>query len=192
MGSTVMELLYWRNPKVTGVLFGVVVLLLVALTRFSVLSVVAHVALAVLLVTISVRAYRSLLQAIKKAEAGHPFKAYLDIDVALTPEQMSSYVEKLQLYLNSSLMELRRLFLVQDLLDSIKFAVLMWLLTHLGAVFNGLTLLIFAVVAMFTLPIIYEKNQVQIDHFVAVVKKNANIILTVIKSNVPGVKRKEE
>ena len=47
-------------------------------------------------------------------------RSYLEFEVALTPEQMSSYIEKLQLYLNISLVELRRLFLVQDLLDSIK------------------------------------------------------------------------
>lgn len=47
-------------------------------------------------------------------------RSYLDLEVALTPDQMNSYIEKLQLYVNSSLVELRRLFLVQDLLDSIK------------------------------------------------------------------------
>lgn len=70
----VMELLYWRNPRNTGVVFGSVLLLLVSLTRFSALSVLAHVALAVLTITISFRAYKSLLQAIKKTEEGHPFK----------------------------------------------------------------------------------------------------------------------
>ncbi|XP_041927852.1 reticulon-1a [Alosa pseudoharengus] len=192
MGSTVMELLYWRDPRKTGVVFASALLLLVALSRFSALSVLAHVALAILSVTISFRAYKSLLQAVQKTDAGHPFKAYLELEVALTPDQMSSYIEKMQLYLNSTLVELRRLFLVQDLLDSIKFAVLMWLLTHLGAVFNGLTLLILAVVAMFTLPIVYEKNQTQIDHFLGVVKNNVQHILALIKSKVPGAKTKNQ
>ncbi|XP_042565607.1 reticulon-1a isoform X2 [Clupea harengus] len=187
-----MEILYWRDPRKTGVLAGSVLLLLVSLSRFSVLSVTAHVALAVLSVTISVRAYRSLLQALQKKDEGHPFKSYLEFEVALTPEQMSSYIEKLQLYLNISLVELRRLFLVQDLLDSIKFAVLMWLLTYLGAVFNGLTLLILAVVTMFTLPVVYEKYQTQIDHCLGMVKTNVQLILAKIKSKVPGARTKNE
>ena len=69
-----MEILYWRDPRKTGVLAGSVLLLLVSLSRFSVLSVTAHVALAVLSVTISVRAYRSLLQALQKKDEGHPFR----------------------------------------------------------------------------------------------------------------------
>lgn len=74
LSLAVMELLYWRNPRNTGVVFGSVLLLLVSLTRFSALSVLAHVALAVLSITISFRAYKSLMQAVKKTEEGHPFK----------------------------------------------------------------------------------------------------------------------
>ncbi|PWS20983.1 hypothetical protein DKP78_25980, partial [Enterococcus faecium] len=77
-------------PRNTGVVFGSVLLLLVSLTRFSALSVLAHVALAVLSITISFRAYKSLMQAVKKTEEGHPFKSYLDLEVALTPDQMNS------------------------------------------------------------------------------------------------------
>ena len=47
-------------------------------------------------------------------------RAYLEVDIALSPEQISKYVDKVQLYVNHTLKELRRLFLVQDLVDSIK------------------------------------------------------------------------
>lgn len=35
-----------------------------------------------------------------------------------------------------------RLFLVEDLVDSLKFGVLLWCLTYVGACFNGITLII--------------------------------------------------
>lgn len=47
-------------------------------------------------------------------------RVYLEQEIALSPEQISKYVEKVQLYLNYTLKELRRLFLVQDLIDSLK------------------------------------------------------------------------
>lgn len=48
------------------------------------------------------------------------FRAYLEVDIALSADQISKYVDKTQLYVNSTMKELRRLFLVQDLVDSIK------------------------------------------------------------------------
>lgn len=43
-------------------------------------------------------------------------------------------------HVNASILELRRLFLVEDFLDSAKFALLLWVLTYLGSWFNGITL----------------------------------------------------
>lgn len=45
-------------------------------------------------------------------------------------------------HINAAVTELRRLFLVEDLVDSIKFGVLLWCLTYLGSWFNGMTLII--------------------------------------------------
>ncbi len=113
------------------------------------MSVIAYLALAVLSATISFRVYKSVLQAVQKTDEGHPFKlvqhsvcvfrlvcieqwifsftltaslfrAYLEVEIALSADQISKYVDKTQLYINVTMKELRRLFLVQDLVDSIK------------------------------------------------------------------------
>ncbi|XP_066535127.1 reticulon-1a isoform X2 [Hoplias malabaricus] len=188
----VVDLLHWRDVRQSGLLFGSVLLLLFSLTQFSVVSVVAYLALATLSATISFRVYKSVLQAVQKTDEGHPFKAYLEVEISLSPEQISKYVEKVQLYINYTLKELRRLFLVQDLVDSIKFAVLMWLLTYVGALFNGLTLLILAVVSMFSMPVVYEKYQTQIDQYLGLVRTQVNSIMGKIREKVPGAKRKDE
>ncbi|XP_076841790.1 reticulon-1a isoform X3 [Brachyhypopomus gauderio] len=192
MGGTAVDLLHWRDVKQSGLLFGSVLLLLFSLTQFSVVSVGAYLALAALSATISFRVYKSVLQAVQKTDEGHPFKAYLDMEIALSPEQITKYVDKTQLYINYTLKELRRLFLVQDLVDSIKFAVLMWLLTYVGAIFNGLTLLLLAVVSMFTMPVVYEKYQTQIDQYLGLVRTQVNSVMGKIREKVPGAKRKEE
>ncbi|XP_058242143.1 reticulon-1a isoform X2 [Hemibagrus wyckioides] len=188
----VVELLHWRDVRKTAVLFSSVLLLLFSLTQFSVVSVMAYLALAALSTTISFRVYKSVLQAVQKTDDGHPFKAYLEQEISLSPEQISKYVEKVQLYLNYTLKELRRLFLVQDLIDSLKFAVLMWLLTYVGALFNGLTLLILVVVCVFTVPLVYEKYQKQIDQYLGLVRTQVNSVMTKLREKVPGAKRKDE
>ncbi|KAM4724404.1 reticulon-1a isoform 2-T2 [Anableps anableps] len=187
-----IDLLYWRNVKQSGAVFSSVLLLLFSLTQFSVVSVGAYLALAALSATISFRIYKSVLQAVQKTDEGHPFKAYLEMEIALSQDQISKYADKILLYSNTCMKELRRLFLVQDLVDSLKFAVLMWLLTYVGALFNGLTLLILAVVSMFTLPVVYEKHQAQIDQYVGLIRTQVNSVVGKIQAKIPGAKRKEE
>ncbi|OWK58815.1 Reticulon-1 [Lonchura striata] len=187
-----IDLLYWRDIKQTGIVFGSLLLLLFSLTQFSVVSVVAYLALAGLSATISFRIYKSVLQAVQKTDEGHPFKAYLEMEMNLSQDQIQKYTDCLQLYVNSTVKELRRLFLVQDLVDSLKFAVLMWLLTYVGALFNGLTLLIMAVVSMFTLPVVYDKYQAQIDQYLGLVRTHINTVVAKIQAKIPGAKRKAE
>lgn len=47
-------------------------------------------------------------------------RAYLEMEVALSQDQISKYADKILLYTNTCMKELRRLFLVQDLVDSLK------------------------------------------------------------------------
>ncbi|XP_067894928.1 reticulon-1a isoform X2 [Heterodontus francisci] len=190
--SSVIDLLYWHDIKQTGIVFGSLLLLLFSLTQFSVVSVIAYLALAALSATISFRIYKSVLQAVQKTDEGHPFKAYLDLDATLSEEQIQKYADSALVYVNSTVKELRRLFLVQDLVDSLKFAVLMWLLTYVGAIFNGLTLMIMAVVSMFTLPVVYEKYQAQIDQYLGLVRTHINSVVAKIQAKIPGAKRKTE
>ncbi|XP_021440624.2 reticulon-1a isoform X1 [Oncorhynchus mykiss] len=187
-----IDLLYWRNVKQSGAVFGSVLLLLFSLTQFSVVSVGAYLTLAALSASISFRIYKSVLQAVQKTDEGHPFKSYLEVEISLSQDQIGKYADKALLYANTCMKELRRLFLVQDLIDSLKFAVLMWLLTYVGALFNGLTLLILAVVSMFSMPIVYEKNQAQIDQYVGLIRTQVNSVVGKIQAKIPGAKRKEE
>ncbi|KAL6075599.1 hypothetical protein STEG23_011542 [Scotinomys teguina] len=53
----------------------------------------------------------------------------------------------------------------------------MWLLTYVGALFNGLTLLLMAVVSMFTLPVVYVKHQAQIDQYLGLVRTHINTVV---------------
>lgn len=64
------------------------------------------------------------------------------MDVTVTNEKVHEMAELSAGKLNATMLELRRLFLVEDIVDSIKFALALWALTYVGAWFNGLTLVI--------------------------------------------------
>ncbi|XP_075269738.1 reticulon-4 isoform X3 [Opisthocomus hoazin] len=190
--SAVVDLLYWRDIKKTGVVFGASLFLLLSLTVFSIVSVTAYIALALLSVTISFRIYKGVIQAIQKSDEGHPFRAYLESDVAVSEELIQKYSNVVLGHINGTVKELRRLFLVDDLVDSLKFAVLMWVFTYVGALFNGLTLLILALISLFSVPVIYERHQAQIDHYLGLVNKNVKDAIAKIQAKIPGLKRKTE
>ncbi|XP_036903811.1 reticulon-4 isoform X1 [Sturnira hondurensis] len=190
--TSVVDLLYWRDIKKTGVVFGASLFLLLSLTVFSIVSVTAYIALALLSVTISFRVYKGVIQAIQKSDEGHPFRAYLESDVAVSEELVQKYGSAALGHVNYTVKELRRLFLVDDLVDSLKFAVLMWVFTYVGALFNGLTLLILALISLFSVPVIYERHQAQIDHYLGLVNKNVKDAMAKIQAKIPGLKRKNE
>ncbi|XP_058934919.1 reticulon-4 isoform X4 [Kogia breviceps] len=191
-GSLVVDLLYWRDIKKTGVVFGASLFLLLSLTVFSIVSVTAYIALALLSVTISFRIYKGVIQAIQKSDEGHPFRAYLESEVAISEELVQKYSNSALGHVNCTIKELRRLFLVDDLVDSLKFAVLMWVFTYVGALFNGLTLLILALISLFSVPVIYERHQAQIDHYLGLANKNVKDAMAKIQAKIPGLKRKAE
>ncbi|XP_037321727.2 reticulon-4a isoform X1 [Pungitius pungitius] len=188
----VVDLLYWRDVKRTGVVFGAALLLLLSLTVCSIVSVCSYIGLALLSVTICFRIYKGILQAIQKSDEGHPFKQYLDQEVALSEDVVHKYSDLALAKLNKTVCELRRLFLVEDLIDSIKFAGLMWILTYVGSLFNGLTILILVLIGVFSCPIVYEKHQTQIDHYVALVNNQVKDVVGKVQAKVPGMKRKAE
>jgi len=51
---------------------------------------------------------------------GGGFRSFLEVEIALSQDQIGKYADKIMLYSNTCMKELRRLFLVQDLVDSLK------------------------------------------------------------------------
>jgi len=187
----VESLIYWRDLKKSGAVFGTGLIILLAISFFSVISVVAYASLLVLLGTVSFRIYKTVLQAIQKTSDGHPFKDYLELDLVLPQEKVQQAATVSVAHVNAFLAELRRLFLVEDLVDSIKFGLLLWSLTYLGSWFNGITLVVLAWIALFTLPKVYENNKQSIDTYVALVRNKLLEITEKVKAAVPIGKKPE-
>jgi hypothetical protein len=66
----------------------------------------------------------------------------LDLDIRLPQEKAEELSKLAVVHINAVLVELRRLLLAEDLVDSAKFFGILWVLTYVGALFNGLTLII--------------------------------------------------
>lgn len=189
----VVELIYWHDVKKTGIVFGSSILVLLSLAYLSLISVVAYTSLSLLTGTICFRIYKNIMQAIQKSQDGHPFRDYLEHDTNLPVDKVHEVTDVVVGQINSLVSELKRLFLVEDLVDSVKFGCLLWCLTYVGSWFNGLTLVILSVVALFSLPKVYEQNQGQIDQYVGLARSQVNDIMTKVKAAIPiGSKEKTQ
>uniref|UniRef100_A0A672I880 Reticulon n=1 Tax=Salarias fasciatus TaxID=181472 RepID=A0A672I880_SALFA len=165
-----LQLVQWKEPKKSAAAFGMSMLVLVSVATLSVISVVSYLLLACLCVTITFRVYKSVIQAIQKSDEGHPFRSLLQRDISVSSESIRQLADQTLIHLNWFTCQGRRLLLVEDLVDSLKLAAVMWVMTYIGAVFNGVTILIIADVISFTTPLIYQKKKVHIDHQVALLR----------------------
>lgn len=181
----VESLIYWRNAVRSGAALGGGLALLVALASCSVVSVLAYAALLALAAALALRIYRNVLQAVQKTTDGHPFKWLLEKDISVPAERAQALAAAATAHLNATTHELRRLFLVEDLVDSLKFGVLLWCLTYVGACFNGITLIILGWVALFTLPKAYEMNKTQVDANLELARAKINEITAKVRAAVP-------
>jgi len=177
------NLLLWKNPLESGVVFGTILVLLVAVKYISLISVVANLGLALVTSTVAFRIYKSVLSAVKKTDdSGHPFKKYLDIDVTLPSDKVNEFTDKVVSDLNALLKRLKTIFLVEDLVETLKFAVAMYLSTYIGRMVNGLTILIVLWVAVFSVPRIYKDNQAKIDEALGPIKVKIEELTSKLKS----------
>uniref|UniRef100_A0A8C2ZUF5 Reticulon n=1 Tax=Cyclopterus lumpus TaxID=8103 RepID=A0A8C2ZUF5_CYCLU len=137
-----MDLVYWKDMERTGMILTGLVVGLLSLFQLSIITVISTVSLAVICFTISVRIYYQVLYILSCGDGEHPFKSYLDLDISFSGEAADLYMQKAIVMALSAVDSLKGLFFVTNLVDSVKFLVLMYLVTYLGELCNGLTLLI--------------------------------------------------
>merc|ERR1711962_1181844 len=188
------SLLYWENPRDSGIACGSILVCLLAVRYISLISVIGNLSLALVTATMSFRIYKSVLAAVNKTQEGRPFKQFLDIDVTLPADKVAEITDGLFAKLNSILAKLKSVLLVENVLESIKFAVAMYLLTYIGALMNGLTIVTLAWIGIFSLPRVYRDNQKQIDEAINPLKSKLEDLQAKLQSSLPAsiVGKKEE
>uniref|UniRef100_A0A3Q0SRH1 Reticulon n=1 Tax=Amphilophus citrinellus TaxID=61819 RepID=A0A3Q0SRH1_AMPCI len=181
-----MDLIYWKDTERSGMVLTGLVVGLLSLFQLSIITVVSTVSLAVMCFTISVRIYYQLLYILNWGDGEHPFKSYLDLDISLSGEQADLYMQKLIVMTLSAVDTLKRLFFVGNVFESLKFLFLMYLVTYLGDLCNGLTLLIISVIALFSLPLLYRRRQVRVDDFIAKIQAHIDNVKDILQRLTQG------
>jgi hypothetical protein len=187
----VIDLIYWRDIQRTFLLLSCTLATLFSFVMFSVLSVVAYASLVVMTTTLSFRIYKNVKAAVYKTGEGHPFQRYLDMDISIEQSTLHRWAEQVSVELLNLSGTLRRLFLVEDLVDSLKFYAFLYLMTYIGSLFNATTLIILADVALFSLPKTYEVYEIEINEIIKLARAQITALSNQVKQSVQatGVKK---
>ncbi|XP_072248527.1 reticulon-2a isoform X2 [Leuresthes tenuis] len=186
MTSKVMDLIYWKDMERTGMVLTGLVVGLLSLFQLSIITVVSTVSLAVMCFTISVRIYYQFLYILNWGDGKHPFKSYMDLDISFSGEQADIYMQKAIVMTLSAVDTLKRLFFVGSLYESLKFLLLMYLVTYLGDLCNGLTLIIISVIAVFSVPLFYQRRQEEVDSAIAKIQANIDNVKEILRRLTQG------
>lgn len=164
-------LVHWEDPISSGSVFGSVLVALVSICYYSLISVIAYLFLGLLSIVLGVKLYSYVMVMMKKAEPGsNPLSRIAAMEVTIPSDKVSELSTGLAEKLNCGLGELRRLFLVDNMVDTVKFGLSLWCLTYIGSWFNAMTLLILTWITVFTVPKIYQNNKAAIDDVLGKVK----------------------
>ncbi|XP_050424411.1 reticulon-1-B-like [Adelges cooleyi] len=189
----VEALVYWRNPVSSGAVFATILTVLLSFSYMSLFSVVAYIGLGVQIGSLLVRLYYTVMQTVNKASpVNNPLQFVSDLDVRLPEEKAEELSKLIIVHLNAVLVELRRLLIVEDLVDSAKLFGILWVMTYVGAWFNGLTLIIIGFLALFTLPKVYESNKTQIDQNIDLVRSKIADLTNKVRAAIPIGKKETE
>jgi uncharacterized protein (DUF934 family) len=158
-----VDVVLWDNVKVSLSLLACGSILLVLLNTLSFISVFAYLNLCILAAAYTLRMYTSIQQTIQATPQIHPLQAWLQKDVEVNSERANDLAESLAPVVEAAARQMRSIVLLEKPMTTIKFAAVMYGLTFIGAVLNLLTLVSVTFVALFTLPVIYDKKQAEVD-----------------------------
>ncbi|KAH8337282.1 hypothetical protein KR059_005527 [Drosophila kikkawai] len=161
--STVKDLLLWRNFRLTLIVFTTVVILLLDIMAHSVISVISMAGITVLLAAV---AYRSFCQFSKWRTSGvqdEVRRLYPQVKIDIPREETMRLAGVAVDHLNKGFNRIIGLILVESWEDSLKCLAMLCGINLLGDCFNGITLILFGHILLFTLPKVYEWYQPLID-----------------------------
>lgn len=193
----ILKCIYWETPVISVSVLTSILTLLVSVCYLSLIAVGAYLSLIVLALVLSIRLYNYIMVLLNKTTPGsNPLNIITSIDVTIPPEKVVNIAGILVDILNPAMMEVRRLFLLDNWFDTIKFVLSLWCLTYIGSWFNMMTLIILIWLALFTIPLVYKNNQASIDDVINTANNQINDIKEKINSVIPlknkGVIKKEE
>merc|ERR1711915_282833 len=92
-----------------------------------------------------------------------PLHKLYDFDLNIKSDHLESFASESLESMNKILAKLKDLFLFVNFMDSLKFGVVMYLISYIGSICNLLTIVILGWISVFSIPRLYMDNRSLID-----------------------------
>ncbi|ETN77086.1 Reticulon, partial [Necator americanus] len=163
--------------------------IILSLLRYPILSVIAYTGLAILAGTLGFRVFKTIEAQVKKTNGENPFQEYLAKDLTLPQERIHAQVDVLTEHGTLLANQVKRLVFVENIVDSAKFALILWALTYIAHWFSGFTLIVLGILAVFSVPKVYEMYQEPIDAQLAVISDHIKNATKMAEEKLPFLKK---
>lgn len=121
--ARVSHVFHWEKPIETGIFFLIGLTLIRAFTFFSIISVVAYSALAVIVTSGMIRVYKAVMKTLDRSQEtpfDHIWVKALKVNVSLSPAAMHELIDVSLGSFNSSLVYFKQVLLVEDKIATLK------------------------------------------------------------------------
>ncbi|KRZ15664.1 Reticulon-3, partial [Trichinella zimbabwensis] len=179
------DILCWKEPVASGIIFAILFIILISLRYFSALLIIAYVGLLALAASLGFRLYSLITARLHGKEHVDPFKPYLENTISFPAEQLHSQVDVFVDFIQKFLDNLKRLFLLEKIFESLKLFVMLWSLTYVGSWLSLSSLAVLALIYAFTVPLLLEKHGNTINKYKNMVTAKVDTILKTVDAKMP-------
>ncbi|XP_046849108.1 reticulon-1-A-like [Xenia sp. Carnegie-2017] len=124
----------------------------------------------------------TVISALQKTDSRTSYQSFIEKNMTISPEKARGIGEAIGNKMNTVLMKVSKLFLVEDTMASIKFGIFLWFLSCVGKWFDTITLFMIGTVMLFSLPRLYEDNQKQVDEILHKVSEKLHQCFIMVKT----------
>lgn len=186
-GGAVADTLLWRKcyGGVVTLIGSTVVWLLFERAGYNFLALFANSLLLLVVILFFWAKSASLLN--------RPLPPIPNLDIS--EESVLQAADEMRVWFNSALSTLHEIAVDGNLRTLILVAFGLWLISFIGSLFNFLTLIYVGILLSFSVPILYETFQAQVDEKLVVVHKNMSGVLKkadLILQKIPVSQKKEK
>ncbi|CAF1634779.1 unnamed protein product [Rotaria magnacalcarata] len=184
------NLVYWRNPIQSGIVFGVSLSVIITFMCLSSLAAISFWLLAFLIVVGLNKLYNYVMTTFVGSARQDIFDSIFSSDIAISKQQADELAEQIQVNGTSLLKHARNIFLWQNLTNSAMFGLVLFIFFYIGLSMNTLTLGLVSLIFLFTVPKIYEVYQVPIDRTAKQILDQINQLLAKVTAKLPNKAKK--
>merc|ERR1712228_670138 len=155
------------DPVETAAVFVPTLFSLLAVSFYSIITVISWGSLLLLMAVMCSKAYTHVmvhvLSKLPTVPNSDPLHKLYDFDLIIKSDHLESFASESLESMNQILAKLKDLFLFVNFMDSLKFGFVMYLISYIGSICNLLTIVILGWISVFSIPRLYMDNHSLID-----------------------------